>query len=62
MREFRPMPTTPKAMRHFEKNDKREAKDSQTLSFSQTVSLQPKAEGVGVNTYHLYERRNTPYH
>ena len=55
MREFRPMPTTPKAMRNFEKADKkgdRKASQSlslsQPLSFSQTVSLSPKAESVGV--------------
>ena len=34
------MPTTPKAMRHFEKVDKKgDRKASQTLSFSQIVSL-----------------------
>ncbi len=47
MREFRPMPTTPKAMRHFEKADKREdPKASQTVSFSQIVSLPPKTESA----------------
>ena len=45
MREFRPMPTTSKAMRHFEKADKRgDRKAPQTLSFSQTVSLPQKTE------------------
>ena len=59
IREFRPMPTTPRAMRHFEKVDKRGERKasrtlsfSQTFSFSQTVSLPPKAERVGVNTCH----------
>ena len=40
MREFRPMPTTPKAMRHFEHAAKKgDRKDSQSVSFSQFVSL-----------------------
>ena len=40
MRESRPMPTTPGAMRHFvQAAKKREGKDSQTVSFSQIVSL-----------------------
>ena len=40
MREFRPMPTTPRAMRHFGQAAKKgDRKDSQTVSFSQIVSL-----------------------
>ena len=40
MREFHPMPTTPGAMRHFGQAAKRrDGKDSQTVSFSQIVSL-----------------------
>ena len=40
MREFRPMPTTPTAMRHFGQADKRGSRRaSQTVSFSQIVSL-----------------------
>ena len=41
MREFRPMPTTPKAMRHFEK---KEGRSSEERKNSQTVSLPPKTE------------------
>jgi len=53
MRELPPMPTTPRAMRHFEnatKSSRRILKHSHflshshSLSFSQTVSLRPKAE------------------
>ena len=40
MREFRPMPTTPRAMRHIGQAAKKgDRKDSQTVSFSQIVSL-----------------------
>ena len=40
MREFRPMPTAPKAMRHIGQGDKRgDQEASQSVSFSQTVSL-----------------------
>ena len=45
IREFRPMPTTPRTMRHFEQAVKKEdRKDSQTVSFSQIVSRLPTRE------------------
>lgn len=45
MREFHPMPTTLKAMRHFEHADKRaDWQASQIVSFSQTVSHSQKME------------------
>ena len=45
MREFRPMSTTPEAMKHIEKNEGRLLEERK---ISQTVLLPPKAERVGV--------------
>ncbi len=43
MREFRPMPTTPKTMKHFEKSGGR---SFEKQKISQTLSLPPKAESA----------------
>ena len=60
MREFRPMPTTPKAMRHFEKNEDSHLISASILKPSHSRRkrrvLAPYSD-TGVNTYPCQPRR-----